>query len=1566
MSSIPKHLYETWPQDLVVILQTHYEFIPNVSTTVIQPHITSSNGFNSNVFKKMHDVGFALCNVGNGNVFACACIDSEGGEGVIVRKRAGLTPTPIADLPDGTAVYIPLKGFFSVSSGTLMQQPTWLKNLGGRVGAAAGMVKDAVKSYMQPPQSAGPDDKFGFALASQMCDGDETSCRTSQAYARHVLHNFHPMMTKFPQAASDIRANFSRIFSGAHVFQPGSVCLENADKLIRWLQSNGHSDAAAFLQQPPSVAVVNVQNKTPSTLASIIGQVAIKSESINSYEIQHVSKSAQKAGLVPELELGMRVICSHNRMDKVAANSTGTVVMASPLHILWDKGGVLELVTERATEIIPVHPNIVTAGNQIVSVASVSVSDWEELLTSPDNIDTQLAVQTAFSARGAYNFSEEAWRQTMTTLPSAQNYAWGMMGKEANIKHTKYVNTVGRLLENDPLADHKVLILRSRSMVPSGSFAFEMSKWQADRPKEASVVAGGTETIGNDLAFKGLDATTIKILDENFVLFRGISPPVSALPLQQELAFYQSLWGDAVNLGRKTIALAKQNPKTAMALALMGAVPLVGAGTVLSAAGTAAGALSSGVSGAVGALGSVGGSLGTLGSTLASGAVTTGSSLLSGTAALGSTIGLKGAALGAAGYLASRKDVRDTVSDQITNAVSDDDAYVGARDEISTCNRIDENDPATYRFLSMQCCTRTHGLKYARPSLTRAWEDSGCYHPQFDSLQDDGIFRDGIKLTKGKQIPEPVILQGNLVDQTSPIDDLFDGAVLKPAAMASVALSLIEIKNSGRFSGVRSDGRLITTPIPPPEQWVKTKGLYTLIRRSDLQIEADGYDQLQSATRRYSIINGVSAPDWPLVIPVPEFKNEIGALQSIAEGWKDVIAFHTDGFLYLKHAQTPGGFNPHKLPSSGNPDQRLFVDAEYIRKGADGPETAPLAYSPELIQFVFFPGVQVPDTIPSQTSPVEAVCPYTTLAGSLDPRYMAFDSKGRMFTTLPSVNEFMVEDGSSLLTGLFVRRDATVTIRSTNTNSVLVMTAKGLIIQEAAGPVEGIAQTIASVRGIPLTTSTMITPSALPSIHAAIQKMGIQTVIGGRPNQSGLAKALFYSRLTDFARSTEDTTPILMGDESGLGVLKRDMDRIVSVSRDFKRISEIPKERLVAEIDQVRAKIKRLRMVLKSLVTAAGKEKLFSTAWINSIRSQQGALESLSKELADIIELDMPPEVQSTIISGEGVPEWDKPDLSKSIVDLLRESQTLSTEKSKEFIFLITALYVDYMTNIEGHTFVPVQMRVEGGELILIRNNYDAFRQRNSGKTLVSVNVLRENGSCDCQAILMCINHTPQARSVAFVANPAAVMVPPEYVDTLIRDKMPGYVLRSRAGPMPTNCSVTQNANVLWPLAVFDREVRNPQQVDQLYMGAGDLQCKILENFAEELSHRSEAEGRIRMADTQIRALQDLIRSCYDDPTHDPVCLAKKDKINPEELENVRESFAIGLYDVVIRKMQSLSMDVSKNDAHSMILKMQQSVHKAPMPSHKMLETLARRERSLRLRKGSYKYGLTNPFAVFN
>ena len=903
---------------------------------------------------------------------------------------------------------------------------------------------------------------------------------------------------------------------------------------------------------------------------------------------------------------------------------------------------------------------------------------------------------------------------------------------------------------------------------------------------------------------------------------------------------------------------------------------------------------------------------------------------------------------------------------------------VGVSEEFedATCEQIQPTElnkttPGVYRFLNKHCCVSRFGLEYADSGITQGPADSGCYNPQTDTHEqmngEWGIYnkQTGEKLTKGgavlKEVPESEEQEGERIME----DERAEADAELPTDMASIMVSASLNLDKTDFVGVRSDGRLIHAPLPPPERWREMPGSFTLVLKNALPLDKS-FDVIASSSNgRW--ISDVEPIHWPLVVPVPELAGDIAALQDVLNRWPQAVAAHSRGFVYIKHAKLEPYVIENRLPKSTNPDDRMFIKGEYLRKQQGDKSAAKyesLQYTSDLIPFVFFPGVQMAKDIPSTRSAVEALCPYTSIASQLPEDIIAFDSTGRQFKSLPAINDWRMENGEKVLTGMFVRRNAEVVARINSKAFVKSLTAETLLVADAQPDEDSLVASVSNVRGVPLVHEGQIRPKAIPSIHAAVQGLHLST-----KRQSDVAKAMFLSRLPEFGRSDTDSSEMYLGDD--MDIMGKEIDQIKDIASKFKKYKDIPQTRVADEISAVRSRIQRMKKVIQSLKKTADQHPMFNKVWINSLASQKSSLETLGKDIADIIEMDLPKEIQKDVLTSETTSLLSSSTSLESLADLIRDNKSLSIPKMKEFKYMLMALLVDFIFRTMVQTFVFTKLKLNNNELHNVQDPEEeevfgrAVNVPRKGIQLVSANLMKEGDAiaCHMQSILFVINH--ERRSVAYLVNPATVVITHETIERFARESLNNYSVRPQSGPLPTSCKDIPQADVFWPFFNFVLEIFNPDEADRV--PSNPNVCMNLQEFVDKminLSQNDAVNNSIRNAYSQIHTMQEKMARCRTNPTNED---CRNSTWSLEALQKAQKEFAKGDYLTVYQMCSQIQHEnVRKKDMTKFHQEILLIAHTSALPSPQLTTSIKRRVDGLCMRQGCVKTGPAHALSVLN
>lgn len=850
------------------------------------------------------------------------------------------------------------------------------------------------------------------------------------------------------------------------------------------------------------------------------------------------------------------------------------------------------------------------------------------------------------------------------------------------------------------------------------------------------------------------------------------------------------------------------------------------------------------------------------------------------------------------GLLSKIGDVARKVG-EITGNVKD--VVLGDRGADHVCPdvAIDPQNPETYRSLDKACCAKRHGLEYEGPTLRRSAKDSGCYHPVFDRVEPDGIYRGTTKLTRGG-----VDVPANVATPSGPIAS---GGSLTLQGMASVGLSLLTNES---FSGVRSDGRLIPAPMPSFKKWIRAPKLMCLVRKQSVEIEKD-LPSLASTIYSYSVIEDVHPFDWPLVIPYPDLEDRITELQYLAESRSDVFAFHESGFLFVMSNVNPSFlFNPDVFPKGSG--KKLFIRTEFLG-GKSTHAIKPLNFVRPMSQFCFFPATFVDAAVPSKKMPVHVAPPYTTAVAQVaqTPNVVAFDTRGRMFTVLPAINEWKVEAGSPVYSGLFVRRD---TLLFTRADNEMISTLYPTDIMVGT-PETGLAR-VQHVRCTPCLNYEMFGIEFMPLVQKSFRRLGLDSA-----SQPNVAMALYAARDGAVVSETPNDDDVLRvgnGTEHLMEGLKGELDKIKSITANMEKLSQVPVEKISGEIASVRNKLQRIKDYIKAFSTAE-ENNIMRNAWRKKLASQRSALEELSKEVLALVD-DLPEPVQDSL---SGL------DADNPILAGLGDTGAPAADKTREFAFMFPAVFISSLKRL-GVPISHLSIRNDQRLAIMHRNPEIIFGS--AADKIVVANIIRDGGACDMQGILFYVSHARRAVSFAITSH---VVVSRESVDELVRRVLPGYLIQPAPLEIPKSCRSVRSADVAWPLFVFNAGIRFPgTQIPE-----ENLTNSLFSQFVNlTISQITELQQIIRLANSQIHVVHETIYRCNRNPVSSE-CRALV--FSPVDLETARGLFSVGNYHEVVSLLSTTK--VSTQNIIPMLPMLKESALSSSLPSGILNQALAQR-----------------------
>lgn len=736
---------------------------------------------------------------------------------------------------------------------------------------------------------------------------------------------------------------------------------------------------------------------------------------------------------------------------------------------------------------------------------------------------------------------------------------------------------------------------------------------------------------------------------------------------------------------------------------------------------------------------------------------------------------------------------------------------------------------------------------------------------------------------------------------------------LSAEAVASVLISMTSVPN---IVALRSDRRLISAPLPDIKTWSRIPGILTFFKRtssSDMQRLSEMFPTLASARVAYYAVEDSLPFEWPLVVPVPELADNVPELQKIAESRPDVWAFHSKGYLYLNVAATRQGVTPEQIPRAPR-GGTLFIRSTVLRLQStvtDGPRVAfnPLPAIGHMANFCFFPSVFVDDGVPhtKSTASLSNMPPYTASAEEASRRAcVAFDTKGRFYSSLPSLNEWRAEEGATVLQGLFVARNTVLTARVADRVHTL------LTQNLAAGESDAAVQSVTPLVCVPILSLAQISIPNLAPIFRAFRELRLPST------QEGLALALFYSRaVAGTALPGSDATSLesLMPEEtlrlgaagSGpmgvmLSALKKDLDAVRHASETIATMAKVPTEKLAAEFTSVRGRVQRMREIIATFKDAP--DDVMKNHWRAALASQRLEIEALAAEVAAVAD-DLPHAVQSSILGRHGGLGDGLLPRVEDTVSLMMMRPEMSVEKSKEFSYMAAAVYVYSVIRTLFQTVRSTTLKHDRAGIVAVQSRAveNAFHVDGSEDSVAVVaNVQRSDAEFDMQCVIFTI--FPKARAVSFAVTGHALAISRSTLDSFVRRVLPNYFIQpTPISPPAQTIAGIPGGRLLWPLFVHCIGLATPATV----IPEASLSRPQFEKWVAQIQASSEQmalQSSIRAAHSQIHVAQQLQARCKNSPEAqectDPKTGAFSRLIQDSTLAQARALFAVGLYDEVV------------------------------------------------------------------
>ena len=931
--------------------------------------------------------------------------------------------------------------------------------------------------------------------------------------------------------------------------------------------------------------------------------------------------------------------------------------------------------------------------------------------------------------------------------------------------------------------------------------------------------------------------------------------------------------------------------------------------------------------------------------------------------------------------------------------VATEDSVTG--EELGGCDDVmptEENrrNPRIYRFLNKDCCENKFGLKFADVSILqgRTAAESGCYNPDIgDHL---GKSDDGRTVLLNAQ-GEPLAAGGPSKTDSSAGPSIKMSAEEMTANASELSNMMISavlgMGPDSEWSGVRSDGRLLPKTLPPLSSWQPQRGVLVLVRRDRLPGGTDPLPEAELPTSvsdlsEDMVVVPCAPPDWPLVIPVPELKGNGKDLSAVCALWPECRAFHLRGFLYLSSPQLgsmPVGLLPPPAPHAAHEGH---LDVLHVKKSFAGSHSAPekrrlpvLPYDTALNEYVFFPGVFIPDDVPSEQARGSPQAPFSALLSATveRPNILAVDTEGKLYGgPLPAVNDWVVRKGASVLSGLFVRRTARVQLRlregvmARREGEGVGLTAETLVVSAAQHREESLTAASSKVRGVPLVSFQQLMPAHLPHVHSRLVANG-----GARGEQDKVATALFESRLSESltGKGEGDTGLVKINGASGSGataedpsgMIQRDGERLRKLAEEMATLAREPLDRVAAEVVQVQERLGRLRASVQAMRSAAMQHPSVNSQMLANLESQRASLQSLAKTIKDIIDLEMPIEVQREVASRSSNMATEPAEGDSNIAALARAGE-MPQKRAPEFLFMLTAA----MAQVLRDRHIPIRAvfleLVDGNSLRVYRDPHGVLpsatggsQQAPSGLQVIALNIASSPSEPFCvQCILIAMDHGRKAYSI--LRNDAAgVAASDDAIQGLISGSAFPYQRSPVVANIPVDCGRVPNAETMWPMFLFNKAIAG----SVAFNASASSTCTDFKEFCRlvfavlDPDMRPGMSNTIRAAYSKIVALQAALRKCSSDATLCPwQDVTNGATVARDTLTNMQMAFAEGRYQETEALGSRVEVPITDSERRrqlpvaSMFGSMRQAILDSPIPCTNMAQELLRREQGLNARAG--------------
>lgn len=1300
-------------------------------------------------------------------------------------------------------------------------------------------------------------------LADGSCMG------TTNQNADVTLYGFAVLESTDPRAFKAIKDNATRLFSGAHIMQPGppSVSEEINDKIMELI---GPGKTADMMKETSArKQVVGDQVKKFASKPFPVGYLKL-----------HIShrladrKVPVVRGFTPK-NVGFRVVASKVRVGgHVPLGTMGT--QRDKGIVVWDNA-ILEKVTDNKEEIENVSANFTVNGQPEPATLSIPTSVARD--TDPPFSEVVFtSLKPAGPPSAAINLDNRSWQVVANKAPQIiMKNVWGLDSPhEANNYHDYAFNSRGGRLDQDPLPDE---------IIKKGIHDHSKTKFTVDPLRATQKLDGGINPRTSEIFDDVADDVRAKLGDE-FQVYKGLVPA--------ETGNFESVKAYLAGLGTVGAGgyLSAAGTYIGAKATALGAATVAKAAALKAAAGTYAAGASLPALPAMPAMSAAALSAGTVAGLTAGGAAVGlgvlhrkrikkfldpyASSLKSGTKLIfGDAVNAVGGLVQNAG-----KWVKEALTKRVKLPLKNviETIALSEGDVSNICpDKIDPNIPGSYRFLNRDCA-ESFGLEYADPTPLSGTDDSGAFYPDAgDTLRSDGIYRGDVKLSKSA-IKEGLL---ELVIKNAVSSVL----ALRPATLAWAALATLP---HPEIVAVTSNGDTFSK-VPPIAEWVHSKNpdIMTAVKKSAL-VSAKELGEVSTMGKEFRMLEGVDPPAWPLTVPLPEHVGDMVTLRNIALANIDNIwGVHSSGVLFINH--------PSLKPVMPPPGTGVMFVRGITTKLEEGVAQA-LVVPKGLSEFVFFPGVVLENL--GEPTGVPIVPPFEAAGRefALNSKVVGFTTSGNVLTRLPFYSDWKLDPSACAQSGIFIKR--TTPILQHSASKVTPLCASDLLCSLALGS----ASSSMLVRAVPAGRSALWSPSALPAIHSAAQTFKSSS-------QHDVCNIMFLSSLPKFEGETSDSATCLTisGEDGGMAEEIKSLNAAVE---SMKKMSGLPAKKISEEVLAIRKRIDNVQSISSAFRENA--QPILGMVWKESLMSMRPEIEALVTRLQNVLNANFQADARigaAQATSGFRVLDAGESDQATS---LLMQHLTSTESKGPDFWFLITALFVS--TKMAHIPLSAITLRMDNHGLEETKSG--EWSQVFSGNAPndrfgIVVNIVDSMGTQALQAVLMMFDRSGNAHVSAFVTNPgSAVLVPPQLVDVFIAQNAPGFRLLPRESPV-IDCGATPNSEQIAPLAMFDKRLRG-EFGTEVQVTCEDV--SVLASFLQDSGLAdSDVQGRVRQAQNQLGALSALVRECHSHPEK-AMCLTGSSNI--ATLEASEKQFAVGKYAEVLAVMRSVQ--TTQDEIHSM------------------------------------------------